>query len=172
MNISVPTRGSQDTGPAHIVPDNIGEDQGEVWEGIWGKWKSSWGLQQSWCWSQPVQSWRGEAQDELQHQAAADGRQQERVRQPAAENKWASGGKIIRIILIDPDRVNLLEIFIIVTICHLHHYIDQWSHTNWWHDPISLWSQAQCHIIYCYHHPLVIFPLIARFLSSNQDYSE
>ena len=71
-----------------------------------------------------------------------------------------------------PWPINFFGNIIIVTICHLHHYIDQWSHTNWWHDPISLWSQAQCHIIYCYHHPLVIFPLIARFLSSNQDYSE
>lgn len=38
-----------------------------------------------------AQGGRGEAPHELQHQAAADGRQQERVRQPAAENQRASG---------------------------------------------------------------------------------
>ena len=32
------------------------------------------------------QSWRGETQDELKYQETADGRQQERVREPTTEN--------------------------------------------------------------------------------------
>ena len=46
------------------------------------------------CWPRRnafVQGWCGETADELQHQEAADGRQQEWVRKPVAENQRASG---------------------------------------------------------------------------------
>ena len=50
--------------------------------------------EESICWPRRntfVQGWCGETADELQHQEAADGRQQEWVRKPVAENQRASG---------------------------------------------------------------------------------
>ena len=84
--VSVPAGGSQDPGAAHPLPHHAGQNQGEVRQGIRGQRARAGVVQQGGRRPQPVPGRRGEAADELKHQAAADGRQQERIRQPAAEN--------------------------------------------------------------------------------------
>ena len=119
---SVPPRRRPDPGPIDPLADNLGQDQGEVWQGIRRQWEGHGGLQQGGRRPQPLKGRCGEAEDELEHQEAADGRQQERVRQPAAENQRASGES-------DDKYPQDSDLSTIITWL--------WSGTNWWHDPIS-----------------------------------
>ena len=119
---SVPPRRRPDSGPIDPLADNLGQDQGEVWQGIRRQWEGHGGLQQGGRRPQPLKGRCGEAEDELKHQEAADGRQQERVRQPAAENQRASGES-------DDKYPQDSDLSTIITWL--------WSGTNWWPDPIS-----------------------------------
>ena len=103
LDFSVPPRRRPDPGPVDPLADNLGQDQGEVWQGIRGQWEGHGGVQQGGRRPQPLQGRCGEAEDELEHQEAANGRQQERVRQPVAENQRASG---------ESQMINILKILI------------------------------------------------------------
>ena len=87
FSISAPGRGITDSLSTSVLADPARQDEGEVREGVRRVGARPGRVQEGRRGSEPLEGRGGEAAHELHHQNAAVRGREERVRQPAAENK-------------------------------------------------------------------------------------